>query len=85
MPLGNQSDYRSQRRHEGLQRNRDELAAHIQFAVADRKTKSAKHLRDEMREHFRSREAGVLPVKQYEASKAEILAPHAPIRQPRRR
>jgi hypothetical protein len=60
------------------------LAAHIQFAVADRKATRAEHLRDEMREHFRLKEVGVLSHEQYELSKAQILAQHTPVRQPRR-
>jgi hypothetical protein len=54
------------------------LAAHIQLAIAARRSSEAEHLRDEMREHFRLREAGVLSQEQYEASKARILAQHAP-------
>lgn len=61
------------------------LAAHIQFAAADRNKGRAEHLRDEMREHFRLREAGVLSQEQYDASKARILAQHTPVRQMRRR
>lgn len=60
------------------------LAAHIQFAVADCKATRAEQLRDEMREHFRLKEAGVLSHEQYEASKAQILAQHASVRRPRR-
>jgi hypothetical protein len=59
------------------------LTAHIEFAVADRKATRAERLRDEMREHFRLKEAGVLSQEQYEASKAQILAQHAPVRRPR--
>lgn len=53
------------------------LAAHIQFAVTDRRATIAAHLRDEMREHFRLKESGVLSREQYEVSKAQILAQHA--------
>lgn len=53
------------------------LAAHIQLAVADRRATIAAHLRDEMREHFRLKESGVLSREQYEVSKAQILAQHA--------
>jgi hypothetical protein len=60
------------------------LAAHIQFSVTDRKANRAEHLRDEMREHFRLKEAGVLSEEQYEVSKAQILAQHATARRPRR-
>ena len=59
------------------------LAAHIQLATADRRTKRTEHLRDEMREHFRLKEAGVLSQEQYDACKARILAQHAPARPPR--
>jgi hypothetical protein len=61
------------------------LSAHIQFAVSDRRATKNEHLRDEMREHFRLREAGVLSQEQYEDSKAEILAQHAPVRRNARR
>lgn len=54
------------------------LAAHIQLAIAARRSSESEHLRDEMREHFRLKEAGVLSEEQYEASKARILAQHAP-------
>jgi hypothetical protein len=53
------------------------LAGHIRLAIARRRSSKAEYLRDEMREHFRLREAGVLPQEQYEASKARILAQHA--------
>lgn len=53
------------------------LAAHIHFAVADRRPTLAAHLRDEMREHFRLKEAGVLSREQYELSKERILALHS--------
>ncbi len=59
------------------------LTAHIQFAVADRGATKTEHLRDEMREHFRLKEAGVLSQEQYDTCRARILAQHAPIRQPR--
>jgi hypothetical protein len=57
------------------------------FAVLTRNVHAAKHarpqgqpqfLRDEMREHYRLRQMGVLSVKEYEASKARILAAHRP-------
>jgi hypothetical protein len=54
------------------------LAAHIELAIAARRPSGAEHLRDEMREHFRLKEAGVLSQQQYEASKARILSRHAP-------
>ena len=52
------------------------LAAHIQLAIAARRASKVEHLRDEMREHFRLKEAGVLSPQQYEAAKARILAQH---------
>ena len=58
------------------------LAAHIKLAVAARRPMRAEHLRDEMREHFRLREHGVLSVEEYEASKARILAEHSPAGSP---
>ena len=60
------------------------LAAHIQFAATARSQGKAEHLRDEMREHFRLKEAGVLSQEQYDAGKARILAQHTPVRQVRR-
>jgi len=54
------------------------LTAHIQLAIAARRSSRVEHLRDEMREHFRLKEAGVLSQEEYEASKARILAQHAP-------
>ncbi len=53
------------------------LAAHVQIAIARRRASRAAHLRDEMREHLRLKEAGVLTEKEYEISKARILARHA--------
>ena len=52
------------------------LVSHIRLATAQRRSSKAQYLRDEMREHFRLREAGVLRQEQYEASKARILAQH---------
>lgn len=54
------------------------LTAHIRLASAARRQTKAEHLRDEMREHQRLRELGVLSVNDYEASKARILGQHAP-------
>lgn len=59
------------------------LAAHIQLAAGARRPSKAEHLRDEMREHQRLKEIGVLSSGEYEASKARILGQHAPA--PRRR
>jgi hypothetical protein len=54
------------------------LTAHIRLASAARRRTKAEHLRDEMREHQRLRELGVLSVSDYEVSKARILGQHAP-------
>jgi hypothetical protein len=53
------------------------LTAHIQLATAARRPIRSEHLRDEMREHFRLRQRGVLSGEEYEASKARILAEHS--------
>ena len=53
------------------------LTAHIRLASAARRRTKAEHLRDEMREHQRLRELGVLSVSDYEASKSRILGQHA--------
>jgi len=53
------------------------LAAHVRIASARRRRSRAEHLRDEMREHQRLKEEGVLSEKEYEMSKARILAKHA--------
>ena len=60
-----------------IRRFRRALAAHVQLAIARRRLSRAEHLRDEMREHLRLKEAGVLSEKEYELSKARILAKHA--------
>ena len=52
------------------------LAAHVQLAAAARRSTRAEHLRDELREHYRLMEAGVLAGETYEACKARILARH---------
>ena len=54
------------------------LRAHIQLATASRRALRCEHLRDEMREHFRLRQKGVLSLEEYEASKRRILAEHSP-------
>jgi hypothetical protein len=54
------------------------LSAHLRIAVAARRPAKALHLRDEMREHARLHEAGVISKVEYEAGKARILAAHAP-------
>ena len=52
------------------------LAAHIQLAAAARRHTKAEHLRDEMREHLRLKDIGVLSAKDYEKAKARILGQH---------
>jgi hypothetical protein len=54
------------------------LSAHVRIAIAARRRSKALHLRDEMREHARLHEAGVLSKPEYEAGKGRILAAHAP-------
>ena len=51
------------------------LEAHLRIAGARRRA-GADHLRDEMREHFRLKEAGALTDAEYEAAKRNILATH---------
>jgi hypothetical protein len=52
------------------------LTAHIRLASSARRRTKAEHLRDEMREHLRLREIGVLSRDEYEASKRRILGQH---------
>ena len=52
------------------------LAAHVQLAAAARRTMMAEHLRDELREHYRLKQAGVLAAEIYDACKRRILAKH---------
>jgi hypothetical protein len=61
-----------------LQPFASKLSAHLKVAIAARRPVKSEHLRDEMREHFRLRENGVLSAEEYEASKARILAAHSP-------
>lgn len=53
-----------------------ELIKSINAAKAERPQERPQFLRDEMREHHRLRELGVLSEEQYEQSKARILASH---------
>ena len=55
------------------------LSAHVRIAMAARRPSKARHLRDEMREHARLHEAGVLSKPEYEAGKVRILAKHVPV------
>lgn len=52
------------------------LAAHVRLAAAARRATMAEHLRDELREHYRLKEAGVLAAETYDACKTRILARH---------
>jgi len=56
---------------------RAKIAAHIKLAIAARRPLKWQHLRDEMREHFRLRETGVLSEDEYETSKGYILSGHS--------
>lgn len=53
-----------------------ELIKSINAAKAERPQERPQFLRDEMREHHRLRELGVISEEQYEQSKARILASH---------
>ena len=57
------------------------LAAHIQLASAARRCTETEHLRDEMREHLRLKEIGVLPAGEYETAKVRILDQRGPAAQ----
>jgi hypothetical protein len=52
------------------------LGAHVRLAAAARRSTRVEHLRDELREHYRLKEAGVLAGETYDAGKARILAQH---------
>lgn len=54
------------------------LAAHTRLATAARRASKTEHLRDEMREHFRFKEIGLLSTDEYEAAKVRILGQHDP-------
>jgi hypothetical protein len=58
------------------------LGAHIRLASGARRRTKAEHLRDEMREHVRLKEIGVLSVREYETAKVRILDQHSPTAQP---
>ena len=58
------------------------LAAHIRLAAGARRSTKAEHLRDEMREHVRLKEIGVLSAGEYEKAKVRILSQHSPAAQP---
>jgi hypothetical protein len=54
-----------------------ELDGHIRRAGGLRGATRAQQLRDEMREHYRLQQHGVLSMPEYEESKARILKQHA--------
>ena len=54
-----------------------ELHSHVQRASAIRGATRAQQLRDEMREHYRLQQHGVLSMPEYEQSKTRILQQHA--------
>jgi integrase len=58
------------------------LTAHIRLASAARRRTKAEHLRDEMREHLRLKEGGVLSAGEYETARVRILDQHSPVVQP---
>jgi hypothetical protein len=53
------------------------LAAHIQLAAAARRPTKPEHLRDEMREHLRLKDIGVISTGAYEKAKLRILGQHS--------
>jgi hypothetical protein len=57
------------------------LSAHIRLASGARRSTKAEHLRDEMREHLRLKEIGVLSAGEYETAKMRILKEHSPAAQ----
>ena len=61
----------------GVRRFMTKVAAHVRVAAAARRSTKAEHLRDEMREHTRLRELGVLCGSEYESAKARILGEHS--------
>jgi len=58
------------------------LAAHIRLAAGARRATKTEHLRDEMREHLRLKEIGVLSAGEYEKAKVRILDQHSSGEQP---
>jgi len=62
----------------GVRRFMAKVAAHVRLAAAARRGTKAGHLRDEMREHVRLKELGVLSEPEYESAKARILGKHSP-------
>jgi hypothetical protein len=64
-----------------FQRFMAKLAAHIRLASGARRRTKAEHLRDEMREHLRLKQMGVLSAGEYETAKVRILDQHSPAAQ----
>ena len=62
----------------GLRRFMAKVTAHIRLAAEARRTTQAANLRDEMREHARLKQIGVLGEAEYEPAKARILGRHSP-------
>jgi hypothetical protein len=58
------------------------LGAHIRLAAGARRCTKTEHLRDEMREHLRLKEIGVLSAGEYEKAKVRILDQHSSGEQP---
>ena len=61
----------------GVRRFMSKVAAHVRLAAAARRSTKAAHLRDEMREHARLKDLGVLSEPEYESAKARILGNHS--------
>jgi hypothetical protein len=61
----------------GVRRFMAKVAAHVRLAAAARRNTKAAHLRDEMREHARLKDLGVLSEPEYESAKARILGNHS--------
>jgi len=53
------------------------VGAHARLAAGARRRTKAAHLRDEMREHARLKDLGVLCEPEYESAKARILGKHS--------
>jgi hypothetical protein len=63
----------------GVRRFMAKVAAHVRLASAARRSTRGEHLRDEMREHARLKELGVLCGPEYESAKARILGRHSAV------
>ena len=66
----------------GVCRFMTKVAAHARLAAGARRRTRAAHLRDEMREHVRLKDLGVLREPEYESAKARILGKHSPAARP---